>query len=527
MRERCLALVGLLAACLLLSVPSYAGDAPGGYFKNPVWGYRVKVPKSWRRAALPTSETSVASKHLGKRELESARGNSWERERPEMWVIGFPKGGGGYPEYIKGQSDFLRWDYYSFSDGKELTIDGNKTTLYEIKYNRGRKEAEARHVIALVFHFDDVDLAVQFKILGRYYDEYKASFLACAKSLRRIPRTGALPGTGKAEESVDLDRLSPEERDRKLKDAVEKRFRKEIAALQGGWKQRRSERFLVLYNADEKFVRKAMKHAEAIRSHLEKFLGEKSGRYEPPSLMRIFSSDDERSAYEKGAGEGDGLVREVLLVTGKGWVEDTEFQKANQAIMSAWLAARHPLLEDMRPGWLETVLEKYADMLRTKRGKISYAKDDYDRDVIRLAIKRGEYTDLQNVIGRGLKGGGTGGAQLDSSKWGLQVRTFGFWILTKGNKGKYKNFVRDYLAELLRNLRDTEEIALAEALADQKARKKKKEEDSDGASPREFALTATKAKRDKILQTTFDRRFGGWGTKEWTRFTRAWLGHAK
>lgn len=509
-----------LAVLTALGAASFAGE-----FKDSTWGYRVKVPNGWRRAALPTTELFIASKHLGKRELESNRGNNWVLERPEMWIIGFPKGRAGghkdYPSYIRAQPEFLKWDRHKWADPKSMEIDGAKVTLYEITPVDAEKDAEARHVVAMVYHFDDVELVVQFKIIEQYYGEFKASFFSAMKSLRRIKRTGAFPGTGKEKGGgVDLTKLSPEERDRKLKEQVEQHIRKEIAALQEGWSNKRSKSFVVLTNANDKFVRKAIAHAEAVRGHFEKFLGQKSKRYEPPTLLRIFASDDERTAYKKAAGDGaSGPVREILVVSGHGYVEDNEFQAVNKAVLNAWLDARHPLLRDMIPGWLTVVLEKYADMLRTKRGRIGYAKDDYDRDTIRLAIKRDEYTNLGVFLGEGIKRSNLEGKELPSDQRGLQLRSFGFWILTKGNRAKYKNLIRKYLAALEKNVRDVEEGAIRQAQADKKS-------GAEGAW-RAWALAETKGKRDQILQKTFEDLFDGWDAKDWERFTRAWLSDAK
>ena len=74
----------------VLLAPATAGDAAGAYFKNEAWGYKVRVPKGWRQAAMSADEEWIASKHIGKRELEAKKSKWWTREEPEMWVIGFP-----------------------------------------------------------------------------------------------------------------------------------------------------------------------------------------------------------------------------------------------------------------------------------------------------------------------------------------------------------------------------------------------------------------------------------------------------
>jgi hypothetical protein len=515
-----------------------AGEPPGAFFKNSTWGYRVKTPKGWRQAALATDEMWVASKHLGKRELEAVKTEFWSREEPEMWVIGFPHTRKAdavkiqyrdYEDFVRRQEDFLDWSEggYDLSGKKDIKIDGVTVTTYDIKAKEGARDRAPRRVVAWVYHFDDADFAVQFKILDEHYDRYAATFRACLKSFRRIKRTRAIPGTGTGEpaapDAKELERLSPEDRERALKDATERRFRKEIDALQEGWKHQRSKHFLVLTNADPKFVRSTVAHAEAVRVHLEKFLGEKKAGYVPPGILRIFATDGERDAYQEAGGGKGGLVSEVLVVFGHGYVKDNEFEGVNRALLSQWLGARHELLEDSLPDWVSVALKKYMDMVRTKGKRITFTNEDWDRDSMRLAIKKELYLPAEELVMRGLKGHSES-RPIDSGDRDLQRRSFGFWLLTKGNRGKHKNLIRDYLAALLQAIEAVEAGYLAEALA--KSEKDGKP-DPDAPSEREWARGEAKLKLGEIRQTAFDRIFGKWGAKDWQRLTKAWLSEAK
>ena len=86
---------------LVLAAAVNAGEPPGDFFENRSFGFKLRVPKDWRE--VPTDQTWIASKHLGKRELDAQRGTHWSRGTPELWVVAFPKGedkmGNPYTDY--------------------------------------------------------------------------------------------------------------------------------------------------------------------------------------------------------------------------------------------------------------------------------------------------------------------------------------------------------------------------------------------------------------------------------------------
>lgn len=68
----------------LLGGSARAGDAAGGYFEDERWGYKVRVPQGWSQVAMSADEEWIASKHVGKRELEPKKSEYYVRETPEM-----------------------------------------------------------------------------------------------------------------------------------------------------------------------------------------------------------------------------------------------------------------------------------------------------------------------------------------------------------------------------------------------------------------------------------------------------------
>jgi hypothetical protein len=468
----------LVVAALAALAP--AREAPGGFFRNEAFGYKVRVPKDWRQAALPPDEAVIASKHLGKRALEAAKSRRWAREEPEMWVIALSHKGGpaaDYRDFIQRQPDIVAWgNGYDFSREKETTVGGVKVTQYEITVAKERRGDEApRRIVAWVYHFDDFDFAVQFKILDEHYSDYAASFRGCLKSFKRIPRTKALPGAAVAKATDggkaggEKAELSPEEKKRAREKEIERRFQQETDDQQDGWKHRRTPGFLVLYNADVKFVRGTVAHAEAVWAHLQKVFGQATAE---PAILRIFATEGERESYSKG--EGDQTVAEILVVFGHGYVKDNEYERLNRDLFSRWCHARHAQLDGSLPGWLARGMEKYMDMVRSKGKRITFANDDWLRDEMRLKITKGDYVPLKQLI--------EGAGPED------QAKSVVYWLMTKGSRRKYGKLVRSYLHHLL------------------------------------GALAAGEKDAAKVAR---ERTFEGWDDTDWDRFTKAWLGHAK
>jgi len=559
----------LVAGCLLAlgGAAVDAGDAAGAYFTNERWGYKVRVPKGWTQAAMSADEKWIASKHLGKRPLEAKNSQYWTRETPEMWIIGFPHVRRGerrakrvegvsstelivnnpytdYKDFIKRNRGFLTWERggYYFSKEEETEINGVKVTQYEIAMEK--MVNTKRRVIAWVYHYDDIDFAIQFKILDDHYKGFKRGFAGCLKSFKRAERTKALPGSAttgkKIVEDEDLDKLSPEERKRALEDQVKRKYQREIDALPKGWKTREFEHYLMLYNCQEKFARRTGAHAEAVRDHLDKLFGAVGDRFVPKAIIRIFSSDAERNAYHNSTRSMWDNVQEITVVQGAGWEKDWEYGRVNSSVFSVWLYYRNKNLASNMPSWLSSGLYKYMNMLRTKGKRIDFTNEDWDRDRMRLQITKGAYAPLKELI----TGAAAKQKQDGAGSWERhqQAESLVYWLMTKGNRGKYKNLIKNYLfyltivvqdvqlefEEKLGKLKDEAEAAKAASSVDPDSEEEDEDEGAfDPAKLQEDLMNLYKEKRKEILEESFKRTFGTWTDKDWKRFTRAWVGYAK
>lgn len=506
---------------LVLAAAARAGEPPGDFFENRAWGFKLRVPKDWRE--VPAEQKWLASKHLGKRELEAQRGaERFGRETPELWVVGFPHGKEGTENPYSDYKDFLakNTQFIDFSKGyeiveqKETTVGDAKVTAYDIKETSG--DGVPHHIVAWVFHFDDFDFAVQFKVFEWHYADYEASFRGCLKSFKRIDRTEALATPAPAAGGTaitsreDLLKLPADQRERALKDAVEAKFRAEVAALPAGWKDRRTKKFLVLYGADEKFVKAAVDHAEAVADHLDDFFGPAGGAYDPPSILRIFASTEERSAYGRGREDAQGLVREVAIGAGHGWEKDNAWEDLNRSLWADWLATRHPELEATLPAGFKEGLNKYMNMVRTKGKRVEFAHDDYDRDEIRLQIKKGAYEDLLPLLSRDFTDEGQPNKALQEEERNREMRVAVLWLMRQGNANKSKNLVRDLVVAV------AAEIDSAEAEMLKTAPK-----DKDAPKP------TLEGRRPDIRKAAWKKVFASWDEGDWNRVTTAWLGFAK
>ncbi|NJN14127.1 MAG: hypothetical protein HC813_00180 [Planctomycetes bacterium] len=553
----------------------FAGDAPGGYHSDEAWGYKVRTPQGWTEAALSADENWIASKFLGKRELEAKNSQYWTRETPEMWVIGFPHARkeevgarkvdrGDYDEiqfdapykdykdFIKRNKNFLSWEGggYFFSKEEETEIGGVPVTQYEIKMEQ--MVNTPRRVVAWVYHFEDIDFAIQFKIIEDYFPEFESGFEGCMKTLKRVKRTKALPGasrTGsKIVEEIDIDRLPPEERKKALKEAVERKFKREEEALPKDWKIKRTKNYLVLYNSSDKFMNQMMSHVEVVRDHIEDLFGGVGADYVPPGIVRIFASDVEQSAYHSSTSNPWGIVRELSIVEGHGWEKDNAYESINRGIFSQWLYYRNKLLDQNMPGWLSSGLDKYFQMVRTKGRRITFSNEDWGRDQMRLSIKKGEYVPLRDLLSSGVwdaaEASGNEAEVISGWQRHSQAQSVVYWLMTEGNRGKYKGIVRDYLSTLIVIVEEAEaeyqakmaKIKAEEEAAKMAAEEKAKEIDDeseeiaegefDAGKRWEEMAKAFKEKRAEILTQSFERAFTGWDDRDWERFTKAWVNHA-
>jgi hypothetical protein len=505
----------------LLLVGNAGGDGSAGkYHEDERWGYKVRVPDGWITAALSADEEWIASKHLAEKELVAKKGLWFADSRPEMWVIGFPHERQDqrgtrfgkdekdaksaredeekiffnnpyrdYKDFLKRERWFAEGGYF-FSEEKEDEVAGMKVTMYEIKVDK-MVDSPIR-IFTWVYHFDDIDFAIQFKILEDHVRTHEQGFKACLKSFRRVDRTRALPGTAttggdKVIEDVDESKLTTEERARHRKEKVEQQYRREIDGLPKGWYHFSSDHYLVLANASKKYTNDLVRHAEAVREYLDETFGSLGIDYVPPAILRVFATYPEYEAYAQGTQRffGSG-ARQVLVVEGN------NPESINDNLTWQWLDFKNEDLYSSMPDWISTGLSQHMSFCRSQGKKVKFVFDEWDQEKLKTLLDKKEEIPLKELISGAHEKKNEGvGMEIDMDKLmkmsreSTQAGSVVTYLLTTGNKGKTKDALSRYLAALV--------VALEGAQAELKDEMAKVEAQATDAAESEAAEDASSA----------------------------------
>jgi len=553
----------------------HAGEPAGKYYSNKRWGFKVRIPSHWITAALSADEEWIACKHFAKKELQAKKTIWWETSRPEMWVIGFPharqqeRGARKFEDEQKRKSvitfknpykdykDFLkreRWyagGGYFFTEEEKGEHAGMKVTKYEIRVDK--MVAAPFRIKTWVYHFPDVDYAVQFKVYEAYFRGYKKTFLTCLRSFKRIERTKALPGgatTGdkKVFEDIDEDDLTPEERAKLRRDKVLQKYQREIDNLPKGWHHRKTDHFLVMSNASKKYTKDVLRHSKAIRGYLDETFGTLGVEYVPPAIIRIFKTYPELKAYRSGTRRfWSSRVTQVLMTEGD------DLDDVNWDLTSQFFHNKNKDLDWNMPRWIDTGLNQHMSFARTKGKKVTFVFDSWDKDDLRTLLKNDEAIPLRELIsglheekdkGLDLKGGIDIDKLMKSSRQGTQAGSVVTYLLTKGNKGKLKGALANYMKALIAAIEEAEaeyekttdaireevEREAQEKAAEKPPSSDEEEEDEEESEEESEAdkerakkyREAMKLKKKTIREKAFLAAFSHLTDKDWKRIDRSW-----
>jgi len=533
----------------------------GATHKDTRWGFRIKVPKGWKQAAMSATEEWIAAKFIGERALEPKKSEYYVSEHPHIWVIGFPVArvdDRGAKVEKKGDKTIIEWknpykDYkdfvkramhlgggYHFSKEEKETIDDVEVLQYEIKVEKGA--AAPFRIVTWVYQYKDAHFAIHCKILEDHYGKYKSTFRSTLKSFRRIQREKAMPGsttTGKKIIEVeDEEDMTPEQKKKLRRERFEQLLRKEAEALPKGWYELRSDHYVALANADKKFTKRALDHAEAIRKYLDKQFGDIGSDYVPMGIIRVFATREEEQAFQGGTNWmwGPGVEQVLVTQTVGGSDRAWEFEYLSSRLTSQYLSFKNSFLADNMPYWFREGLKQHMKFARSKGKRVKIKPDEYDRQYIKDIIKAGKALPLKEMFEKG-----------EAQNMTLyQCGSVCSYLMTKGDRGKTKGAIQGYL----RNLVSAIEKAESEYQSKADALKKEEEEraqaaaaasgavveseDEEGAEDDNSAAeaawekrkTAMKERSKAILEEAFQRTFGELSDKDWDRLNRAWLKYA-
>jgi hypothetical protein len=565
-----------LGALLLLSGVAQAADKPGSYHKNEAWGFKVRTPSKWNIIHMDSKEQWIAMKAIGPRDLYGDKGEGWG-ERPEMWVVAFPherqrqRGAKrekvddtttkitiqnpykDYQDFVKREKRLALGDAgFYFSVEETTEIDGMAVDVFEVK---AEKMVETpKRLVAYVYHTEDVDFAVQFKIQEHHYADFESTFRTCMKSLRVIPRTQPMPGTATTgSKIVDVEnesKLTPEERKKKRVEAVETYLESEVKNLPKDWFHLDSDHFCVISHGDKKFTKRVITHAENLRDYLEDTFPGLGDDFVPRGIIRIFQDNAEEQAFREGTRDiffDD--VEQILIAADKNWSLRYEYETVSRAVTRQWLYYKNRSLYDSLPWWLRNGLIEHMEKGRpSKRKGLVFAPDASDvRGLVQLArsdkiipmktILLGKQEPTASIQIEGLGGFGfvSPTAQGDS--------VF-HWLLTKGNRNPVKGALQTYLQTLVHVIEEEDkkfeeqQEAIRKKQMEDAARKAEENggeppDDEDEPDDEDFKeawkayAEALRAKREAICARAFAASFGHLTDKQWEKLDKKWLSYAE
>ena len=540
---------------------AFAADQPGSTHKNESWGFKVRYPNKWTVVNMSTKEQWICAKFIGTRELYGAKGEGWG-ETPEMWVIGFPharKDQRGakrekvteeltvitienpykdYKDFVKREKDLTTEGGFFYSREENDTIDGLPVDLYEIKVEK--MVENPRRILAYVFHCEDVDYAVQFKILEHHYDDWKGTIKTCLASLRPIERTKPMPGastTGRKIVETESEKdMTPEQRKEKRMRDVESYLAAEKDNLPKDWTFTETKRFAVLSHADKKYTKLVLDHAENVYAYLEETFPDLGHEYVPRGIIRIFGSDDERRAFDQGTRSvWFDEVRQILVTKDNSGGLLWEFSSLSGEVCRQWLYYRNRSLSDSMPYWIRWGLENHVEAMRPSKSKgLVFARTADDILGMRKLIEENKAKPIRDIFLLDEREESADGSSVTFTFGSNQTGCVISWLLTKGDAKKLKGSLNRYLKAMVAA------IEVEDAKWEEEEAKRRKEMDAriaKGEGGEDEAKKAAedawkeyrerlKAKEAAIRKAAFDAAFGTMDDKDWERADKAWRKYA-
>jgi len=401
---------------MVLALP---GPVQADVHNDEKLGFSIQVPNGWLRTALAGDEQWIVAKYRSDREYVGKK----ERlsHTPDMNVVLIPHQAAKAPEASVGKEedgttvvtvrskaykDYKAWlaDHspgggYFFSAEEETTVNGVKTTCYEIKIE---KLTIPRRIVAWVFHGDDADYAVQFEGLEDYWDKLGKDFVLSLKSFKLFQRKGTLP-TATGERKIEIDepgkKRTPEEEAKRRDDKFQTTLRKSVEALTQGWTRKNSKNYVAISHVDDKYTQKVIDQAEAVRGWLEANLGWIGEGKPGPMIIRVCADLNEEQSFRSGsAGWFEGgfeITTHKDVSSGKA---SFEFEWLNQRVMGMWLREKNRTLAGSMPGWLNTGLQRFVATGIMKQGKIDFRSPEYEMYRLRAAAKNAKLAGVHDLL---------------------------------------------------------------------------------------------------------------------------------
>jgi hypothetical protein len=513
---------------------------PFGNHKDDRLGFTMQTPNKWAAIPMAADERWMVAKYLSdKTYFWTDKKGGWTQEhQPDMEVIAFVDAAvkekakliqkdkrDGRTEWIvqfespyKNYKDFLGKRYrgggWFVTDEKEDKVGDIPVTCYQIKVDKQSQNGPKR-MVTWVYHVPDVDVAVQFETLEDAWPKLQGELMKCLRSFKSVERSGEAlfeaSTAGDKAEYVDEETLTPEQR-KSRRAALEKSYTdKATAKLTEGWSAKRMGRFMVLNHADEKFAKRVVDQAEAVWKWLDDtfdFVG--AGEYVRTPILRICKDQAEYQAFFKGQTWFSLNDLEIDTYQDDGGATGWESKWVNRQVLSFWLRDRDRRLYLAMPGWIGIGLSNLVENLHMKNGKVTFRKDDWNRDDVREAARSGRTTAPKEIFVMSGEGYWQDYLKVEEAE-----QLVDYLAARGGAKDKRtKDLLPEYLKNLIAVVGEVEKEAKASAGKTEKKAKTEAEEDAQFKQRRD----GLKKGEQRILEETFKRTFGAWTDSDWKAF---------
>ncbi len=531
-------------------------------YKNERIGFLFRVPKDFHEVPINLDEKWVVAKFLYKRPLEGKK--EWIQLTPQIQVIVFPKfdpkefarrrvkvkrGRKTVIELLenpyRNYKEYLRENYkkggWHVDAEERVRVGGLPATYKKILVNQRIRGSEATAIVieAWEIEYPDAVYVVQCEVLADYAHKFARPMRAAIKSFKPIPRTEALKnpvstgGRIEIEESATIEewlektKAEPDPKKRRqMREALLERVKaKAKETLPPGWTTMEKGHFLILYNkkVDKRFANMVAKQANLLWDWLNENLGFIGEDYPVGGVIRICNSAAEAGAYIDTSGKSaySARTREIVIYRDRDYGFAENSWRLNRAIAHRFIADKNDKLWWSLPPWLDDGFTYYIGNLRMKGNKLISKPDEWDMEVIRDRIRKGNFKPAQKIVTAKY------GESYNSTEDRVQALAICHFLMTKGRrKKKYQSIIPDYLRILDRKIRALEREWRKRLEEEVKRRKKQKKKDGEGGTGDDALdawLANWKKKRNAIYEDCLKAVFGSWTERDWRLFEKDWL----
>ena len=465
-----LLIASILLGCLGLTTAE-AREQHGKTMENHRWGYKVRAPKDWASRAIRLDERWIAGKYFPAYTLRTRNDQGeFVQHKPDLWVIGFPHAREAERRKVerpdehttiitiknpyKDYKDFVEREAWAstgqggwyYSKEEAIERDGVKIDVYEIKVEK--LVVAPLRIVTWVYHFEDVDFAVQLRILETGYAENKAVIEGVMKSFQQIPRTEAFPEDDDEDEpTVDAaENLTLEEINARRVAKVEDRIQRELDNLPRDWRAKSGKHFVILGPKDSAYTMPmtwTLNFAREIRKYLEKHFKDIGPAKVPRGIIRIFKSSAEEAAYNQGTSRGwwADEVGEITLTWSRESSLLSEFSMVARRLTDQYFHIKNENLRNGMPGWIREGIWGHIGWARpSKRKKMILQPVPSDIIAVRRMLAAESQLSVRHLM--------TIAGEHVEMEHHAQARSVVYYLLSRGNKGKLKGAIARYLKAL-------------------------------------------------------------------------------